>query len=71
MEQRFAKEIEFGPDVRTNVSERRADFYRALPGRIEVGYMSYATGGSGRRHLARNLGIALGLFVAFAAWLLR
>jgi hypothetical protein len=71
MEQQFPKEIEFTPDVRTNVSARRADFYGATPGRIQVGCINYATGGSGRSHLARNLGIALGLLVACAAWFFR
>ena len=71
MKQQFAKEIDFGPEVRINASQRRAEFYRSVPGRIEVGCMTYSTGGSGRKHLGRNLGIALGIFVAYAAWFFR
>lgn len=33
--------IDYSPDVRTNVSERRAEFYRALPDRTDVGLVDY------------------------------
>jgi len=60
-------EIEYGADVRVNVSERRADFYRSLPGRIQVGYTEHATRNSDRK----LLGFAIGLLLTYAAFLLR
>lgn len=65
------EQIEYMPYVRTNVSERRADFYRVLPGRIETGYMSHEPATRGCRYLAAKVGIGIGLLVAWAAFGLR